>query len=171
MAEFSKSQRVARVLEGAREHTFETVLFHHTVGEILGVNVADMQCLAFVAHRESSSPSEIARHTGLSSGATTAMLDRLEVGGLITRTPNPCDRRGILIGLTPGATRRLTALFGSLRQAADRLASTYTNSELDLLADFLESVTTLWKDERAKLQQPQPRRQDRLAVHPSSRVG
>lgn len=148
-----RAQRIERVIQGAREFTIGTVLFHHAVGEILGVNVTDMECLALIVFRGLASPSELARHTGLSSGATTAMLDRLERSRLIERRPNPQDRRGTLIVLTKGATQRLTALFGSLRRASNELVSGYSAAELDLLSHFFQRMAIIWKEEREKLQQ------------------
>ena len=70
------------------------VLFRNMVSERLGVNVTDMECLGLLYNKDLATPSELARYTGLGSGATTAMLDRLEKSGLIERRPNPDDRRG-----------------------------------------------------------------------------
>ncbi len=151
MIRIQRTERIAQVMAAAREFTFGTVLFHHVVGEILGVNVTDMECLSLVVYRGLSTPSEIARHTGLSSGATTAMLDRLERSGLIERRPNPRDRRGTLVVLTKGATARLTDLFGSLRKAGNRLTSRYTDKELDVLLDFFDRIAVIWTEEREKL--------------------
>lgn len=152
MSEIRQAERIQRVIAGGREFTFGTVLFHHAVAEILGVNVTDMECLALVVYRGVATPSELARHTGLSSGATTAMLDRLERSHLVERHPNPQDRRGTHIRLTRGATARLTALFGSLRAAAERLLSSYSPADLDLLSDFFEKIAVVWADERQRLQ-------------------
>jgi DNA-binding MarR family transcriptional regulator len=151
--ESRKTERIQRVIEGAREFSVGTVLFHHAVGEILGVNVTDMECLALIVYRGLSTPSELARYTGLSSGATTAMLDRLERSRLIKRCPNPQDRRGKLVVLTKDARQRLTVLFGSLRKAGNRLVSAYNDAELDVLADFFDKIAVIWKEEREKLQQ------------------
>jgi len=68
-------------------------LFRHIVGEMLGVNATDMECLGVILFKGLTTPSELAQYTGLSSGATTAMLDRLEKSELIARHPNPKDRR------------------------------------------------------------------------------
>ena len=151
MARKQTSGRVQRVIGGAREFSFGTVMFHHEVAEILGVNVTDMECLALIVYRGVASPSELTRYTGLSSGATTAMLDRLERSRLIQRRPNPQDRRGTLIFLTDDATDSLGELFGPLREAAGRLLTSYGADELDLLADFFDRIAVVWSEEREKL--------------------
>jgi DNA-binding MarR family transcriptional regulator len=152
VTDLERKERIAHLVTGARDFTIGTVLFHHAVGDILGVNVTDMECLALIVYRGLATPSEISRYTGLTSGATTAMLDRLERSRLIARRPNPRDRRGIHIALTKGAAKRLTALFGSLRKAGRRLAATYSDEELDLLADFLREIAAVLQEEREKLQ-------------------
>ena len=153
MTELRKNDLVKQVNRDAREYGISTVLFRHAVGEILGVNVTDMECLALIFFKGLATPSELARHTGLTSGATTAMLDRLEKAHLIERRPNPQDRRGTLIVLSNQRTEELSSVFASGREAIDRLTSSYSEKELRLLSDYLSRLTTLWEEEREKLQQ------------------
>ena len=143
---------VTEVIRGAREFSIGTVLFHRAVGQILGVNVTDMKCLDLMTLRGSATPSQLASHTGLSSGATTAMVDRLERAGLIKRLANPDDRRGTILVLTKQATRKLPSLFASLGTAMETLVSTYSQTDLAVLNDFFDKARILWREELAKLQ-------------------
>lgn len=140
-----------RVIMGVRTYGISAVLFRHAIGELLGVNVTDMECLGILFHKEVATPSELATYTGLSSGATTAMLDRLERSGLIERRPNPRDRRGTLIVIVPQAAKEVAPLFASSRKAQDELVASYSEKELELLADFFEKSVTMWDEEREKL--------------------
>jgi DNA-binding MarR family transcriptional regulator len=151
MARTKKKELVERVILGARQYGISSVLFRNLVGESLGVNVTDMECLGLLFHQGVATPSELARHTGLSSGATTAMLDRLEKGGLIERRPNPDDRRGSLIVLNQAGMEKVAPFFASARQAQNKLVSNYTENELQILSDFFEKATTMWDEERRKL--------------------
>jgi DNA-binding MarR family transcriptional regulator len=147
-----KQDLALRVIRGAREYSIGTVLFHQTVGQLLGVNVTDMKCLDIMTLKGSASPTDLAEHTGLSTGATTAMIDRLENAGLVVRRPHPTDRRGTIVVLSKGAMRKLPAIFASLAGAMDALVSTYSEKELKVLADFFAKVGVLWNEEREKLQ-------------------
>ena len=152
----TKSRRkdlVRQVNMGAREYGISTVLFRHAVGEMLGVNVTDMECLALILFKGLATPSELSRYTGLTSGATTTMLDRLERAHLIERKPNPDDRRGTLIVLTNERTEEIGALFASGREAIDKLTSSYSESELETIADYLKRLVAVWEQEREKLGQ------------------
>jgi DNA-binding MarR family transcriptional regulator len=153
MTKLRKKDLVKQVSMGAREYGISTVLFRHAVGEILGVNVTDMECLALIFFKGLATPSELARYTGLTSGATTVMLDRLEKARLIERQPNSQDRRGTLIVLTNERIEEVGAMFASAREAVDRLTSSYSESELESIADYFRRLVIVWEEEREKLRQ------------------
>jgi DNA-binding MarR family transcriptional regulator len=146
-----KRDLVQKVVLGERENNIEAVLFHQAVGQILGVNVTDMKCLDIITLRGSASPTQLATLTGLSTGATTVMIDRLEHRQLIMRRSNPNDRRGKIVVLTKRAKGTLPVLFKSLAAAMQELASSYTGEELAVLADFFAKTASVWKTERDRL--------------------
>jgi DNA-binding MarR family transcriptional regulator len=148
---FNKKKLVNQVIIGARENSIGVVLFHQAVGRILGINTTDMKCLDIIVIRGSANPSQLAKLTGLSTGSTTAMIDRLEKKGLIERQHNPKDRRGTIIVLTQGATNKLHLLFDSMAKAIERLVSGYSEEELETLSEFFRKVSLLWWKERDKL--------------------
>ena len=152
MIKISKNNLVEQVNKSASEYTISQVLFRHAVGGILGVNLTDMECLALIFFKGLATPSELARYTGLTSGATTAMLDRLEKAHLIERRRNPQDRRGTLIVLTNERTQEVSAMFASGREAIDRLTSSYSESELETIADYFRRLVIVWEEEREKLE-------------------
>ncbi len=151
MGKPSKTELRKQVLLGAREYGIHEVLFRNVVAERLGVNVTDMQCLGLLFHKGLATPSELARHTGLTSGATTAMLDRLERSGLIARKPNPEDRRGSLIVLLKAGAARMKPWFDSVGAAQAELISDYSEEQLQVLADFFQRSVEMWGEERRRL--------------------
>jgi DNA-binding MarR family transcriptional regulator len=152
MASPGKAALKQRVILGAREYGIHSVLFRNVVGERLGVNVTDMECLGLLFHKGICSPSELAAYTGLTSGATTAMLDRLENSGLIERRPNLEDRRGTLIVLVESGAKKVAPWFASVRTAQEALVSGYSEKELQVLADFFQKAGRMWDEERRRLQ-------------------
>jgi DNA-binding MarR family transcriptional regulator len=147
-----KGELVAQVIRGAREYSIGMVSFHQEVGRILGLNVTDMKCLDVMTMQGSATPSQLAEQTGLSSGATTAMIDRLERARLVVRRPHPTDRRGTVLVLTKEAMEKLPSLFESLGAAMRGLMAGYSQKELVVLADFFAKARVLWQREREKLQ-------------------
>ena len=147
----AKTELKQRALAAVRDYGVQLALFRSAMNEWAGINATDMECLRLLFANGSASPSELARHTGLTSGATTAMLDRLEQAGLIERQPNLHDRRGTVIVPAQGASDKAAGWFASARQAQDELMSNYQEHELEIIADVFERFTQLWIQEREKL--------------------
>ena len=148
----SKTDLIKQVTLAAREYGIQNVLFRNIVGGQLGLNVTDMECLGLIFHKGLATPTELAKQTGLSSGATTAMLDRLEKSGMIKRQPNPKDRRGVIIVLSKSGADKVAPWFASARKAQAELISSYSEKELVLILAFFEKFTKMWAEEREKLQ-------------------
>ena len=144
-----------RALAAVRDYGIHLTLFRNAVSEWAGLNTTDMECLRLLFLKGTATPTELARQTGLTSGATTAMLDRLEKAGLLERHPNPDDRRGTLITPAKSAAARAASWFESARNAQDELLSSYSESELEIIADVFERFVKLWDEERDKLRSAQ----------------
>lgn len=151
MTNSKKTDLKQRALKAVAEYGVNLVIFRNAVSEWAGLNVTDMECMRLLFLKGIATPSEISRHTGLTSGATTAMLDRLEQTELIERRPNPNDRRGTLIAPTKDSNKRAASWFESARKAQDDLISSYSEEELEIISDVFEKFTKLWDDEREKL--------------------
>ncbi len=152
MKQTTKTDLKKRALTAVAEYGINLTHFRNAMSEQRGLNVTDMECLRLLFMRGTATPSELARHTGLTSGATTAMLDRLEKAGLIARRPNPNDRRGTLISPAGSSSEKVAAWFESARMAMDELISSYSESELEIIADVFERFAKLWDQEREILQ-------------------
>jgi DNA-binding MarR family transcriptional regulator len=152
MAKSTKTNLKKRALMAVRDYGIHLTLFRNAMSEWAGLNVTDMECLRLLFIKGIATPSELARHTGLTSGATTAMLDRLEKAGLIERRPNPDDRRGTLITPAKSGAERAASWFESARNAQNELISSYSEGELEIIADVFERFTKLWDQERQKIQ-------------------
>lgn len=148
-----KEELIQRIIVCAQDYDAGILLFKQIVAEALGLHVTDVKCLGLILHKGFATPSELSSHTGLSSGATTFMLDRLERAGLIERRPNPQDRRSAHIVVTKKTTDTVMPLFASVRNAQAVLASSYSKQELELFITFFEKSIALWETERHKLKQ------------------
>jgi DNA-binding MarR family transcriptional regulator len=152
MTKPTKTDLKKQALMAVRDYGVNLTLFRNAMSEWAGLNVTDMECLRFLFQKGVATPSELSRFTGLTSGATTAMLDRLEKGGLIERRPNPNDRRGTLISPAPSGAEKAASWFESARKAQNELISSYSESELEIIADAFKRFAKLWDDERKKVE-------------------
>ena len=152
MTKSTKTYLKKRALMAVRDYGVNLTQFRNAMSGWAGLNVTDMECLRLLFQKGIATPSELARHTGLTSGAATAMLDRLEKAGLIERRPNPDDRRGTLIVPAQSSAEKAASWFALARKAQDELISSYSESELEFTADVFERFTKLWDEERKKIQ-------------------
>jgi DNA-binding MarR family transcriptional regulator len=86
------------------------------------------------------SPGALLVETLVSSGAMTNRIDRLEEAGLVTRRPDPGDRRGVLVRLAPDGRRKVDACVASLAQREDELLGPLRQKERETLAGLLKRI-------------------------------
>ena len=141
-----------QVMTAARENGISAVLFRNAIGRRLGLNITDSECLSLLVIRGVSTPTELARHTGLTTGSTTAMLDRLEKARFIRRKPNPIDRRGVLVEIDKRYTERAGPLVAGIQKAQIELIGSYTEKELETIVDFLTRFTENVKQHTRKIE-------------------
>ncbi|HTH14317.1 MAG TPA: MarR family transcriptional regulator [Spirochaetia bacterium] len=137
----SQEQAEMQALMAARDLGIGTMLFRNSLAKALEVNLTESLCLTLLGIRNELSPTVLARYMGLSTGATTTLLDRLENRGLVTRVANPKDRRGIHIALTPEYQRRAQGLVVGVQKAHRDLISRYSEAQLAVITDFLQRFT------------------------------
>ena len=114
------------------------VLHGQTVARRVGVNSSDLECLDLILMSGPSTAGEIARHTGLTSGAVTGLIDRLERLGLVERTADPADRRKVLVRVREDRIGPIAQLYAPLEKAMQALLAGYSKEELKVLIDFSE---------------------------------
>ena len=151
MAKPTKTGLEERAREAAAQYGIHMTLLRNAISARMGVGVTDMECLRLLLRKGIATPSELAKHTGLTSGATTAMLDRLEKAGLIERRPNPNDRRGRLIVLVKTTAGKVRQWFAPVRKVQDDFIATRSEKELQIIAEFLEGFTKIWEEELKRL--------------------
>ena len=95
----------------------------------LGVTEAELLALLHLAQRRELSPSGIASLIDLSSGGATALVQRLERSGHVTRVPHPTDRRSTLIRLSPATAARLQEAQAPLVDGLERTTAPLSPAE------------------------------------------
>jgi DNA-binding MarR family transcriptional regulator len=120
-----------------RDASGQGVLYSQAVAARLGVNSTDLECLDFIVMRGAITAGELATLTGLSTGAITGVIDRLERAGFARRERDGSDRRKVLVRPLPAVARRVVPLFEPMEHAASDALADYSEKELMLLLDFL----------------------------------
>jgi DNA-binding MarR family transcriptional regulator len=120
--------------------------YERTVGTALhrfGLSIADfdvLNTLRRVSDQHGSKPSDMARSSLITTGAMTSRLDRLEGAGLIRRTPDPADRRGVLVRLTPRGSKVARQALQELIGTNEAFLEPLTVQQRDSIASALKQL-------------------------------
>ena len=154
MAESRKRQELVRQvgLEVGREIGARTILFHQAIANMVGVSITDMKCLDYVDRGGDVTAGDLARLTGLTTGAITAAIDRLEKAGLARRERSETDRRKVFIRTTESAaTKRIEPVFDELGKEVSALAARYSTRELETIKDFCDRTIAIMRRQTEKV--------------------
>ena len=113
-----------------------------------GISIAELNAMdALEAAGGEITPGELAARLSLSSGAVTALGDRLERAGWIARVPHPTDRRSVLMRLTRKAVQEGRRLLGAFSAEADAMAGEYAGADRRVVLRFLTAAAELAADQ------------------------
>lgn len=115
-----------------------SVLFSQAMSARLGINSTDLECLDYILLRGPLTAGALAQAAGLTSGAITGVVDRLERAGFAHRERDEADRRKVLVRAAPDVQHRVGPLSAPMSRAMDETMAAYDDAELALLLDFLK---------------------------------
>lgn len=126
----------------------ESILFSHRAASTLGLNATDTKCIDLVARHPNQpiTAGWLAETMGLTTGAVTGILDRLENLRLIERYKDPDDRRKVLVKLGDRCLARLNPHFTSLKSTFRRHMKKFSRSEQETIRRFLEESIHVIRD-------------------------
>ena len=128
MAEIITELRINQNAEDAMDAAF---------AEWLGVNPTDVLCLDILARLGTVPAGRLAEESRLSTGAITAVLDRLERAGYVRRLADPSDRRRVLVETTPLFRERAEYLWGPVAGALVDAGSRFTKEQIAGIREFI----------------------------------
>jgi DNA-binding MarR family transcriptional regulator len=134
--------------------------------EMLGLNRTDLICLDILDRLGTVTAGRLATESRLTTGAVTAVLDRLEKAGFVRRVADPTDRRRVLVETTERARQIGYEVYGPIAEAAMESAHRFTRQQLEGILEFLKLGREL-NLRRAK----EIREQVRARRHPKPRAG
>ncbi len=150
----SKREEVIQaIIEKRREMSTETIMFHQSVADVLGLHITDHKCLDLIRQYGAMPAGRIAELTGLTTGAVTGIIDRLEKAGYVRRANDPKDRRRTIVEPIRNKKweRKIEAIFIPFHERMHKLLSSYSDGELDFLLDVLTKSIEQTREESKKL--------------------
>ena len=137
----TRQELTAELHRAMRDASARGVIYSQAVAERLGIGSADLECLDIIALRGPMPAGAIAEAIGLTSGAITGVIDRLERAGLARRERSRDDRRVVMVRLMPAVEQRVAPLFEPMEKAATAALTDYSDEDLRLLLDFFRRAS------------------------------
>ena len=146
-----KRQGIDGVVRALRRVNFQGSIFGQSVAIRLGLSESDIDALELLIDTGAATAGRISEAMGLTTGAVTRVIDRLEQAGYVRRTADPADRRRVVIEVVPERVATVESLLDSLGRAAAAEVERYTEEQLATINDFLSRMADLTQTEAARL--------------------
>jgi DNA-binding MarR family transcriptional regulator len=126
-----------------REFTTAIVMFNEAVGRLLGLSAVERKCVDVLRRLGPVTAGTIGEHTGLTTGAVTGLMDRLEKAGYVQRARDPHDRRKVVVQLLPNEQMDalLATAFDPFTDDMTKMAARYSDAEFRAIADWIRRTT------------------------------
>ena len=150
--ERSKPDKIAALISAFRTSGNLDRAFDNRAAEALGVNLTDLHALNIIENRGGVTAGALAAEAGLTTGAVTGVLDRLERAGYARRVRDPTDRRRVKIEATDHFYARADEIWRPV--AADwqtELSRRFSADQLDVITEFLNATNELTRRHLARI--------------------
>ena len=121
--------------------------FEAHLGNELTVNPTDLQAMEHLIQDGPLTPTDLSRRLGVSTAATTTIIDRLTSVGHVERIPNPSDRRGILVVPAPASVERAMGAIMPMVMGTDRVLTELTDEQKAVITDYLSRVVEVYREQ------------------------
>lgn len=150
--EMSPRARLLHDLDVAfRIGSAQSVIFSQAAADRLGIASSDMECYDLLSLHGSMTAGRLAELTGLTTGAITGVVDRLERGGYARRERDQNDRRRVIVHPVLERQAEAMPLFGPLTAATLAVLERYSDDELALLLGILTRLNDVMHDQIARV--------------------
>jgi DNA-binding MarR family transcriptional regulator len=148
-----RHELLKRLYDLGRIMSTQTVFLHQAIAQSVGLNATDTKCIDLILQVPGGSVTAgwLSSMTGLTTGAVTHILDRLEKRKFIERVRDTQDRRKVFIRVRLESIKPLFPKYEAIGNAFASLAEKYTEEELQLIVDYFEKASKVSEHELAKL--------------------
>ena len=144
-------ENVESVLRSLRRVNIQGSFLGQTVAIRFGLSESDIETLEQLIDMGATTAGKLSEITGLTTGAVTRVIDRLEHAGYVRRVTDPADRRRVIVEVVPEKAVAIQATLDRVSSAGAEEIGRYTDAQLALIADFLGRMEQVAKAETTTL--------------------
>jgi DNA-binding MarR family transcriptional regulator len=146
-----RARLLGDLARSAQRAATDGILFHQAVADRLGLHVSDLRCLNILLEAGSAPAGEIGERTGLTTGAVTRMVDRLERAGYVRREPDPADRRRVIVSPVAERMARIGPMYTGMAEAWATAMNDYDDEQLTVILTLFDRLHEITQVEVARL--------------------
>ncbi|PBB90860.1 MarR family transcriptional regulator [Mesorhizobium sp. WSM3864] len=146
----NRAEMTAAVSRAVMRWQDATQAYDEAVGERLGLIAAERHCLGLL-YAGPQSAGAVAAATGLTPAAVTALIDRLEARGLVTRTRSLEDRRKVVIEATELTREFSERYYGAIAREGEKVMAGFSDAELATVLRFIDAALKLQSEQLARI--------------------
>ena len=128
-----------------RRYLSAVMLHGHASAKACDLGVSDLYALNILELAGAMTPGELGARTGLTTGPTTRLVDRLEAAGYVRRAPDPGDRRKVIVEPI-GKPAQLDQVMGPARQKVGEILAGYSPEQLEVLFDYFARAAQAYQE-------------------------
>jgi DNA-binding MarR family transcriptional regulator len=140
-----------------RTMSTRTVMLSQAIAGRLGLSPTDLETMEILSTGPVTA-GRLAELTGLTTGAITGVVDRLERAGYVRRERDPDDRRRVIVRLVPERGRRIERMFEPVARAMAELHGRYSDAELALFLDYARRANAIGHEQTVRIEGTSPPR-------------
>ncbi|MEU0393915.1 MarR family transcriptional regulator [Streptomyces sp. NPDC006208] len=133
-----------------RQYLSAVMLHGHASARACDLGATDLYALNILQLAGAMAPGELGARTGLTTGPTTRLIDRLEQAGYVRRSPDSGDRRKVIV-VPVGRPAGLDRVMTPARQKVGEILGGYSAEQLDVLFDYFVRATQAYRDAAERL--------------------
>ena len=130
----------------------QAVVLSQIIADKVGLSPSDLECLGFLSHEGPVTAGRLGDLTGLTSGAVTRMIDRLEGRKYVRRRADPDDRRRVMVEPIPARAKELDPFYGPMGHGSDEWLARYSDKELALFVEFFSGMFEWGREQTVRVQ-------------------
>jgi DNA-binding MarR family transcriptional regulator len=149
----TRGDLVAALVSAMRVFSSQSVLYTTATADALGMNLADLLCAGIISSVTGPvTAGRLAELTGLTTGAITGVIDRMEKAGYARRIADPADRRRVIVELIPEKLQReADPIFAPMLAASVEMMAGFSDEDLATITEFVTRAVPILRDETARL--------------------
>ena len=151
MVDDKRAELLARLTDLGAQSATMTALFQHRAASSYGVGVTDMKALDILMREGGKTAGQLAQALGVTSGAVTGVIDRLEKHGMAVRESDASDRRRVLVTANLETIAAGPNVYQSIGEAFARLHGSFSTEQLEFLAAYLQDSIDITKEQIERL--------------------